>query len=87
MVKCTTGYWKGGSDRLFNLRSGRSQADFVLVMEQWTSSLHLQGCWGNHGFAHPVYMCFVDLENAYDRVTSGTYGPCITSESELCLYA
>ncbi len=30
--------------------------DLLLVMEHWTSSWE---------FAHPVHMCFVDLEKAY----------------------
>uniref|UniRef100_A0A8D3C086 Reverse transcriptase domain-containing protein n=1 Tax=Scophthalmus maximus TaxID=52904 RepID=A0A8D3C086_SCOMX len=38
-------------------------------MEQRTSSLPLQGSWrGAWEYAHPVYMCFVYLEKAYDRV-------------------
>ncbi len=37
------GCWKGGFKQLFNLRSRRSNVDFILVMEQWTISLPLQG--------------------------------------------
>ena len=44
--KLTPGCWKGDSGRLLNLRFRRSNVDSVLDMEQWTSSLPLQGCWG-----------------------------------------
>ncbi len=43
--KFISGCWKGGSDRLLNLRSRRSNVDSILTMEQWTSSLPLQGFW------------------------------------------
>ena len=59
------GCLKGGSGRLSNLNFRRSNMDSVLAVEQWTSSLPLLGCWGvAWEFAHPVYMCFVDLEKA-----------------------
>ena len=38
--------WKGGSGRLSNLKFRRSNVASVLAVEQWTSSLPLQGCWG-----------------------------------------
>jgi len=41
--------WKGGSSRLSNLRFRRNNVDSVLAVEQWTSSLPLQCCWGGQG--------------------------------------
>lgn len=41
----------------------RNSADSVLVMEQRMT----EGAWK---YAHPIYMCFEDLE-AYDRVLQG----------------
>jgi len=52
----------------------RNNVDSVLAVEQWTSSLTLQGWWE---FAHPVYMCFVDLEKAYDEESCGGYCGCM----------
>lgn len=43
--------------------------DSYLVVEQQTNFLPLQSCWVE--FAQPVYMCFVDLENAYNCVPWG----------------
>ena len=41
-------------------RSGRGKTDQIFTLARI-----LEGAWE---YAHPVYMCFVDLEKAYDRV-------------------
>ncbi len=40
---------KEDSDWLLNLRSRRTDVDSVLVLDQWTSCLPLQGSWRGHG--------------------------------------
>ncbi|KAI3366000.1 hypothetical protein L3Q82_009827 [Scortum barcoo] len=53
----------------------RNNAVFVLVVEQWTSSIpSRQGCLeGLWEFAQPVHMCFVDLEKAFIRPCPSWY--------------
>ncbi|KAI3361986.1 hypothetical protein L3Q82_012336 [Scortum barcoo] len=68
--RSTLGYWRGESDRLLNLGFRRNNVVFVLVVEQWTSSLPLAGCWKGHGSL--PNQAFVDLEKAYDLVPRGT---------------
>lgn len=72
--KCIPGCWRGGSDCLSNGGFQKSNVDSFMAVEQWTSSLLLQGCWRCHWsffWSHPVYMCCVDLEKAYERVSWG----------------
>ncbi len=67
--KFTPGCWKGDSGQQSNFGFRRNNANFVLVMEQQTNYLPLRVCrQGSWEFAYPVYMCFVDLEGAYDHV-------------------
>lgn len=47
--KLIPGCWNGGSDLLLNLRSKRTNVVSVLVVEQWTCSLLLQGWSGVMG--------------------------------------
>jgi len=65
-VKFMPGCWKGGSDRRSNLRFKTSSADSVPVV--FTLARILKGSWE---FSQPVYMCFVDLEKAFDPVPRG----------------
>lgn len=48
-INFTPGFWKGDSNWLSNLQFRMSNVDSILVVEQWTSSLSLQECWGAHG--------------------------------------
>ena len=51
--KLMSGCWRGGSGRLF---PGSGTVDKLFTLAKI-----LEGSWE---FAHPVYMCFVDLEKA-----------------------
>ena len=60
-------YWKGGFGRSLNLRLKRNNAVSALdALDQlFTLARILEWAWE---YAHPVSMCFVDLENVYDQV-------------------
>ena len=65
--KYTLRCWKGGSivepqieEEQCGFRPGRGTTD-----QLFTLARILEGAWE---YAYPVYMCFVDLEKAYDRV-------------------
>lgn len=53
-----TRYWTVGSSRQLNFKLKMGNVVFFLVVEPWTSSLSLLGCW--KGLAQPIYKCFVD---------------------------
>ena len=60
----TLRYWKGGSEPQIEEQcrflSGRGMTD-----QLFTLARILEGAWE---YSDPVYMCFIDLEKAYDRV-------------------
>ena len=70
LVRSIRGYWRGRwivesliQEEQCGVRPGRGTVD-----QLYTLSRVLEGAWES---AQPVYMCFVDLEKAFNRVTRG----------------
>ncbi len=64
--------WKGGSDRSSNLRYKRNTANSIQAMEQWASSLPLQGYWREHG-SLPIHV-FCGLGEGLRLCSRGSCG-------------